>query len=66
MRYLKLTQSTDPKNPADGNPYVYYNEGIGKVWIFMGIKWILETGKWDSSKSWGDTCRWNYYGPPAD
>ena len=63
MKYLKLTESVNPKNPEDGKPYVYYNDNIDKVWIFLGIKWILSTGRWVNSKSWDNSGRWNYYGP---
>lgn len=66
MKYLKLTESSDPKNPADGNPYVYYNINEDTVWIFLGIEWILSSGHWDMLKSWDSTGRWNYYGPPVD
>ena len=64
MKYLKLTKSINPVNPDDGKPYVYYNDVIDKVWIFLGIKWILETGYWNMNKSWSDSGRWNYFGPP--
>jgi hypothetical protein len=63
MKYLNLTTSTDPVNPNDGYPYVYYNHGIDTVWIFMGLRWILEDGRWVMKKSWSDTGLWNYYGP---
>lgn len=65
MKYLNLTTSTNPTNPGDGNPYVYYNDNIGKAWIFMGIRWILSNGSWVMSKSWDDSGRWNFYGPPV-
>ena len=61
MKYLQLTKSTDPKNPADGYPYVFYNEDIDKVWIFFGLKWILSAGRWIMEKSWDDSGIWNYY-----
>lgn len=64
MKYLNLTTSVDQKNPSDGYPYVFYNDSIDKVWIFLGIRWILSTGRWVMSKSWSDTGRWNYWGPP--
>jgi len=64
MKYLNLTDRDNVRNPNDGKPYVYYNEKLAKTWIFLGLKWILENGFWNSSKSWDDTGRWNYYGRP--
>ena len=65
MKYLRLTKSTNPTNPNNGYPYVFYNDGIDKVWIFMGIRWILSDGKWVMAKSWDNSGRWNYYGAPV-
>jgi hypothetical protein len=64
MKYLNITKSTEVTNPNDGHPYVYYNDDISKVWIFLGLKWILENGRWNNDKSWDSTGRWNYYGKP--
>ena len=44
MKHLQLTQSTNPSNPLDGSPYVFYNPNINKVWIYLGLNWILEDG----------------------
>ena len=65
MKYLKLTDSVNPQNPKNGYPYVFYNNGIEKVWIFLGIRWILENAHWGMNKSWANSGRWNYYGPPV-
>ena len=59
MKYLKLTDSPNPTNPFDGNPYVYYNKYIDKVWIFLGLKWILRDGYWDMDGQWADEGIWN-------
>lgn len=64
MKYLKLTKSVDPKNPGDGYPYVFYNKDISTVWIYLGLRWILENGHWNMQRSWDSDGRWNYYGPP--
>ena len=47
MKHLQLTQSTNPSNPLDGSPYVFYNPNINKVWIYLGLNWILEDGLWN-------------------
>lgn len=63
MKYLKLTESTNPQLPSDGNPYVYYNRDIDTVWIALGVRWILETGEWMMQKQWDNNGRWNFFGP---
>lgn len=60
MRHLILTDKTELKNPLDGKPYVYYNQDIDKVWIFLGLKWILEEGMWDSSLQWASDGVWKF------
>jgi hypothetical protein len=61
MKHLKLTESTNPRNPNDGLPYVFYNKNINKVWIYMGLRWILEDGSWDMDKQWADKGIWRYF-----
>lgn len=60
-RHLQVIEETNPQNPNDGSPYVLYNPEIDKVWIFMGLKWILETGIWEESKKWANDGIWHYY-----
>ena len=59
MKHLQLTQSTNPSNPLDGSPYVIYNPNINKVWIYLGLNWILEDGSWNMDYQWANNGRWN-------
>ena len=61
MKHLQLTQSTNPSNPLDGSPYVFYNPNINKVWIYLGLNWILEDGTWNMDYQWANNGRWNRY-----
>ena len=61
MKHLQLTQSTNPSNPLDGSPYVFYNPNINKVWIYLGLNWILEDGSWNMDYQWANNGRWNIF-----
>lgn len=61
MKHLQLTQSTNPSNPLDGSPYVFYNPNINKVWIYLGLNWILEDGTWNMDYQWANNGRWNIF-----
>ena len=61
MKHLQLTQSTNPSNPFDGSPYVFYNPNINKVWIYLGLNWILEDGSWNMDYQWVNNGRWNMF-----
>lgn len=61
MKHLQLTQSTNPSNPLDGSPYVFYNPNINKVWIYLGLNWILEDGSWNMDYQWANNGRWNMF-----
>lgn len=58
MKHLQLTQSTNPVNPLDGLPYVFYNPNINKVWIYLGLNWILEDGSWNMDYQWANNGVW--------
>jgi hypothetical protein len=53
-RHLLLTDKTSMKNPLNGKPYVYYNKALDKVWIFLGLRWLLENGYWENEKNWAN------------
>jgi hypothetical protein len=53
-RHLQITDKSELKNPLNGEPYVYYNPSLDKVWIFLGLKWLLENGYWENNKSWAN------------
>ena len=61
MKHLQLTQSANPSNPLDGSPYVFYNPNINKVWIYLGLNWILEDGSWNMDYQWANNGRWNMF-----
>ena len=61
MKHLQLTENTNPLNPLDGLPYVYYNQNINKVWIYLGLKWLLSTGSWKMDLQWANSGVWKMF-----